>query len=100
MRLPDDDELYNIDQTYLGPPRRYIAPMRHKAIFAWIAIGPISFVIAYKVGLEMTLLSVGILFFATLWASMTIADHATPERPGEVAFHQLLARPDRPTRSP
>jgi len=81
MRLPDDDELYEVDQTYLGPPRRYIAPMRHRAIFAWLIIGPLTFVIAHELGLPFTLLTVGLLLVGTVWAAMTLADHATPERP-------------------
>jgi hypothetical protein len=43
MLLPVDDELYEVDQTYLGPPRRYLAPMRPTAIFAWLVIGPLTF---------------------------------------------------------
>ncbi|MBC9822869.1 hypothetical protein [Terrabacter sp. MAHUQ-38] len=81
MRLPDDDELYEVDQTYLGPPGRYIAPMRHKAIFAWLGIAPLAFVIARRVGMEFSLLSVGLLLIATVWVAMVLADHATPERP-------------------
>lgn len=81
MRLPDDDELYEVDQTYLGPPGRYIAPMRHKAIFAWLGIAPLAFVIARQVGMQFSLLSVGLLLIGTVWAAMVLADHATPERP-------------------
>lgn len=81
MRLPDDDELYEVDQTYLGPPGRYVAPMRHKAIFAWLGIAPFAFVIARQVGMEFSLLSVGLLLIGTVWAAMVLADHATPERP-------------------
>ena len=95
MRLPDDDELYQVDQTYLGPPHRYIAPMRHKAIFAWLAIGPLSFVIAAQLGMPFTLLSVGLLLLATVWAAMTLADKATSERPISSLFttfwHDLTA---------
>ena len=43
MLVPVDDELYEVDQTYLGPPRRYFAPMRHSAIFVWLVIGPLTF---------------------------------------------------------
>jgi len=99
MRLPDDDELYEVDQTYLGPPGRYIAPMRHKAIFAWLGIAPLAFVIARQAGMEFGLLSVGLLLIATVWAAMVLADHATPERPiGAIAasfWNDLRApRPD------
>jgi hypothetical protein len=103
MRLPDDDELYEVDQTYLGPPGRYIAPMRHKAIFAWLGIAPLAFVIARRVGMEFSLLSGGLLLIATVWAAMVLADHATPERPiGAIAasfWNDLRApRPDRRVR--
>ena len=86
MRLPDDDELYEVDQTYLGPPRRYIAPMRHKAIFAWLVIGPLTFVVTHKLGLPFTVLTVGLLLLGTIWAAMSLADHASPERPVSTLF--------------
>lgn len=95
MRLPDDDELYQVDQTYLGPPHRYIAPMRHKAIFAWLIVGPLVFVIAHKLGLPFTVMSVGLLLLGTTWVAMTLADHATTERPVSSLFstfwHDLTA---------
>lgn len=95
MRLPDDDELYEVDQTYLGPPHRYIAPMRHKAIFAWLAIGPLLFVVMHKVGFPFTVLSVGLLLLGVTWAAMSLADHATTERPVSSLFstfwHDLSA---------
>jgi hypothetical protein len=95
MHLPDDDELYEVDQTYLGPPRRYIAPMRHKAIFAWLVIGPLTFVVAHKLGLPFTVLSVGLLLFGTMWVAMTLADKATHEKPITSLFaafwHDLAA---------
>jgi len=53
MLLPVDDELYEVEQTYLGPPRRYFAPMRHKAIFAWLVIGPLTFVVTDGLGLPI-----------------------------------------------
>ena len=80
MRLHDDDELYQVDQTYLGPPGRYIAPMRHKAIFAWLVLGPLTFVAVRRLGVPMTFLSVGLLLVGTVWAAMTIADHTSAER--------------------
>ena len=86
MRLPDDDELYEVDQTYLGPPRRYIAPMRHKAIFAWLVIGPLTFVVTHRLGLPFTVLSVGLLMLGTIWAAMTLADHVSQERPVSSLF--------------
>jgi hypothetical protein len=53
MLLPVDDELDEVEQTYLGPPRRYLARMRHKAIFAWLVIGPLTFVVTDMLGLPL-----------------------------------------------
>lgn len=87
MRLPDDDEIYQVDETYLGPPGRYIAPMRQKAIFAWIIIGPFLAVVLMKLGMPWTLLTVGLFVIGVTWLAMWIADHTTPER----SFGSLLA---------
>lgn len=95
MVLPDDDELYEVDQTYLGPRGRYIAPMRHKAIFAWLVIAPMTYVLLQRIGLPMTLLTGGLAFLFTLWAAMKVADHATSESPVTAIlrtfWHELTA---------
>jgi hypothetical protein len=79
MKLPDDDELYRVDQTYLGPPGRYISAMRHKAIFAFLVIAPLLLVIMRKGGIPVTLLTVAIWFFGSIWLAMTAADHIGEE---------------------
>jgi hypothetical protein len=95
MRLPDDDELYEVDQTYLGPPGRYIAPMRHKAIFAWLVVAPMTLVILQRLNIELTLLTGGLCFLLTLWAAMKLADYAGAETPvsalGQTFWNELTA---------
>ena len=59
MLLTVDDELYEVEQTFLGPARRYLAPMRPKAIFAWLVIGLLTFVVPDKLGLPFTVLTSG-----------------------------------------
>jgi hypothetical protein len=96
MKLPDDDELYSVDETWLGPPKRYIAPLRHKALFTWVIVGPVAFVIAVKLGLPLNVLTVGLLMLGTMWAAMTLADHVGPERPVSslfAAFYHDLSAP-------
>lgn len=99
MRLPDDDELYRVDQTYLGPPGRYIAAMRHKAIFAFLVIGPVSAVVLHKIGVPMTLLTVGLWLLGSVWAAMKVADHIGAETSAgalvATLWHELTA--PRPT---
>ena len=74
MRLHDDDELYEVDQTYLGSAGALHRPMRHKAIFAWLVMGPLTFVDTHRLGLPLTVLTVGLLMLGTIWAAMTLAD--------------------------
>ncbi|NYI99593.1 hypothetical protein HNR19_000292 [Nocardioides thalensis] len=101
MRLPDDDEVYEVDQTYLGPPGRYIAAMRHKAIFAWLVIAPLVLVLLQRLAIPMTLLTGGLAFIFTLWAAMKVADHTNEEVPVAAAarslWNELTAR--RPPRN-
>lgn len=81
MRLADDDELYEVDQTYLGPPGRYIGAFRFKAIAAWLALGPFTFVVMRQVGVPMNLLTVGLTVMGISLAAGAIADAASSERP-------------------
>jgi hypothetical protein len=65
MRLPNDDEIYQVDQTYLGPPGRYLGRLRHKALL----IGPILFFVSLafmvRIGIDPGFASVGVLFLLT-----------------------------------
>lgn len=104
MRLADDDELYEVDQTYLGPPGRYIGTFRFKAIAAWLALGPLTFVVMRQIGVPMNLLTIGLTVMGISTAAGAIADVATPERPvGSVFatfFNDLRARrPESKTQS-
>lgn len=95
MRLPDDDELYEIDETYLGPPGRYLGEMRHRTIFAFLVIAPVSMVALRQVGMPLTLLTVGLWLLAALWASMTVADHtgrdSSAMAAGVTLWHEVTA---------
>jgi hypothetical protein len=81
LKLPDDDELYEVDSTYLGPPRRYVAVMRHRAIFSWLVIGPVTFVVLHRLGLPFNPLTLGLMVLGTIYAAQVIADKATHEKP-------------------
>lgn len=95
MRLPDDDELYRVDDTYLGPPGRYIAEMRHTMLFSVVVIAPLVLVIAKKLGVPMTLLTCGVLLLASVWAAMKAADHLGPDTSvksvGATWLHELTS---------
>jgi hypothetical protein len=96
MRLPDDDEIYDVDQTYLGPPGRYIGRFRYRAIL----VGPVVFLVGLvtinQSGIGYSLLSVGLLTIGTAWLTGWFVDHTSQERPVGVLIqtfaHELTAR--------
>lgn len=79
MRLPDDDELYEVDQTYLGPPRRYIGEMRYRTIFLFLVIAPLTLVLLRKLGMPVTLLSMGLWLIGASFLSMKASDYISSE---------------------
>ncbi|MEU0316803.1 hypothetical protein [Nocardioides sp. NPDC006273] len=79
MRLPDDDELYEVDQTYLGPPRRYIGEMRYRTIFLFLVIAPVTLVLLRKLGMPVTLLSMGLWLLGASYLSMKASDYISAE---------------------
>lgn len=81
MRLPDDDEIYEIDQSYLGPPGRFLGVFRYKALAVYALVGPLHFVILRKVGIPLNLLTVGLVLLWLWWLTSTVADLITYERP-------------------
>ena len=96
MNLPDDDELYDVDQTYLGPPGRYIARIRYRALM----IGPLLFLLGLatlaQTGIGYSVLTVGLLVIVTVRLTNEIVDRTSAERPLPVLFkifgHELNAR--------
>lgn len=95
MRLPDDDELYEVDQTYLGPPGRTVGPVRYKTLGAWIVIGPLLLLVMYKL-VPMGFLTVGLTLIAVTKLAQKFADWSTTERPVtsvfSTAWNELTAR--------
>lgn len=80
MRLHDDDEVYEIDGSYLGPPGRFIGVMRYKVIFLWLVIGPVLFWVVRMLDIELSLLTGGLLVIGITALVGWLADRITPER--------------------
>ncbi len=102
MRLPDDDEIYDVDQTYLGPPGRYIGRLRYRAL----AIGPLMILLGLaflqRTGIGFNLLTVAITVMVAIRLTQWIVDKTNQERPFkvivQVAAHEVTAR-RRPTKA-
>lgn len=80
MRLHDDDEVYEVDGSYLGPPGRFIGVMRYKVIFLWLVLGPMVLWVVRMLQLELTLLTGGLLVIGLAGVIGALADRITPER--------------------
>jgi hypothetical protein len=96
VKLPDDDEIYDVDQTYLGPPGRYIGRLRYRAL----AIGPLLIMLGLaflmRSGIGFSLLSVALTVLVSIRLAQWIVDHTSQERPmsvlGITLTHELTAR--------
>lgn len=84
MRLPDDDEIYDVDATYLGPPGRYIGRFRHKTLIIWPVLFLIGLAMLQRLGGRVSLLTVGLTVIVVSWLTTWIADHTNAERPVKV----------------
>ncbi len=95
MRLPDDDEIYDVDQTYLGPPGYYIGRMRYRMIAVTPVVILLGLALLVKTGIGFTLLSVALTVLISLRLSQWIVDKTTHERPISVLvttfWHELTA---------
>jgi len=95
MRLPDDDEIYDVDQTYLGPPGYYIGRLRYRMIAVTPVMVLLGLALLLKTGIGFTLLSVALTVLFSLRLSQWIVDRTTHERPIGVLlatfWHELTA---------
>lgn len=95
MRLPDDDEIYDVDQTYLGPPGYYIGRLRYRMLAVTPVVVLLGLAFLVKTGIGFTLLSVALTVLVALRLSQWIVDKTTHERPiGVLAttfWHELTA---------
>lgn len=95
MRLPDDDEIYDVDQTYLGPPGYYIGRLRYRMIAVTPVMVLLGLAFLIKTGIGFTLLSVALTVLIALRLSQWIVDKTTHERPIGVLmttfWHELTA---------
>lgn len=81
MRLPDDDEVYEVDGTYLGPPGRTIGRLRYKAVGVFLALGPLLAVILTRIGFHWNFLTGGLFVIVMARIARSAADHITYETP-------------------
>lgn len=81
MLLPDDDEIYEVDQSYLGPPGRFLGVYRYKAIGIGLILIPMVFVTFRALGIHFGWFGTLLTLIACVASVMWLADRITYERP-------------------
>ena len=96
MLLPDDDEIYDVDQTYLGPPGRYIGRFRYRMLALAPVVLLIGLAFLWRTGIGFSLLSVALTVMVGLRLTQWVVDKTSQERPIPVLvsmfWHELGAR--------
>jgi hypothetical protein len=93
MRLPDDEEIHDVDGTYLGPEGKFIGRLRYRAL----VLGPVVFVMGLLVVAQTvgySLLSVGALCILAPWATGRVIDHTSGERSFGVLVNTFIHEVD------
>lgn len=102
MRLPDDDEVYDVDGHYLGPKGHFIGRFRYRALFLGPTVFALGLVVLAQTGVGYSLLSVGLLAVGTVWVTGKVVDNTSSERPTPVVLsvlpHEVAARRESSTR--
>ncbi len=96
MRLPVDDDVYELDQDYLGPPGRYLGRLKYRSLALFPLIFVCLMLMQRGLGLGLSLLSFGYLVVATAWTTRWLSRLANFERPLTVVLqifcHELGAQ--------
>lgn len=59
MLVRADDEIYEVDSSYLGPPGHYLGRVRYKTLLLFPALYLPVLALMYSMGIPMTLLTIG-----------------------------------------
>ncbi|WP_214369788.1 hypothetical protein [Pseudonocardia sp. H11422] len=100
MRSSSDDELYALQNRYLGPPGRTLLwQARYTAYGVWIAYGFLFLIIRQQLGLFPGFLGYIVVVVAAVAATIYTMRVVTPERPAAAVLRMFSAelqapRPD------
>lgn len=103
MRLPVDDEIYNVNAVWLGPPSRTL-PFR--ARYVAYAVGAVVFlllqIIERRLGIGLSFFSLAYSILATVGLTRLILSVVNPDRPLSAvlgAFAHEVSAPRQDTRA-
>jgi len=103
MQLVDDDEVYEVDQDYLGPPGRYIGRFKYRSLMVFPVLFILATIAARQLGVGLGLFSLAWTGVLAAWVTRQVISRVTYERPLGSLFatfwHELSAprlprRPD------
>lgn len=96
MLLQDDDEIYDVDGTYLGPPGKYIGRLRYRMLAVCPLMILLGLAFLMRTGIGFNLFSVAITVMVAIRLTQWIVDKTDQERPigvlVKVFKHEVSAR--------
>lgn len=100
MQVRTDDEIYEVDSSYLGPPGHYLGRLRYKTLLLLPAIYLPTLVLIASVGLPMNLLTIAGSFLICLRINQLLGKHFTRLTPFSSVLSHFITemsapRPDR-----
>lgn len=87
MRLLDDDEIQRVDQTYLGPPGRFIGRIQYRVVVFFIILTPVALALVDRtIGLSLWPFVWTIIL--CVWGAGKLADNLSLDRPVTTSIGQ------------
>ncbi len=95
MQLVDDDEVYEVDQDYLGPPGRYIGRFKYRSLLVFPLLFILLTIVVRPLGVGLGIFSLAWTGVLAAWLTRQLVSRVTHERPlGSVLatfWHELSA---------
>lgn len=81
MQLVDDDEVYEVDQDYLGPPGRYIGRFKYRSLLIFPVLFLLALIVSIQLGAGIGLFSLAWTALLAGWLTRQVIARVTYERP-------------------
>lgn len=96
VQVTTDDEIFDVDAHYLGPPGRYLGRVRYKTLVLFPALFFPLITALYMLGVPMTLISWAAAGMVVLRFVQIVSKHFTPMTPFLAVATQLIAETHAP----
>lgn len=91
MLVRSDDEIYEVDGSYLGPPGRYIGRFKYKIMLLFPTLFLPTMALLHWLGVEMGVLSIGLPFLICLRLTQFLSKYFSRQTPFLAVVSQFLS---------